>query len=304
MNHHILAEKSASLTQRVSGGRYALKFAAGFWAVLAAICLQSCERSPFGANEIKESNRTIHGEIKLFDNTSPEGVYVWLEGIDVGTTANADGSFQLLLPADLNPNDLARSNSSLRLFFYMANYELLYKQVVINNGEFVYNRADVTKNGQLTPPLALKRFLRIKTEIDPPSVRENYAGILKATATFESPGDSTTLLFPKAIGGMLGAILLRNTDTRQVFIYEAVPGQESIETMLVGQAPQSRSMTFGIAQQTLPVGTYEVIPYLLVAHENLPAGLLNSLGRNVTALTPNYLKIPFRRENAILEIVQ
>lgn len=271
---------------------------------IAVIFVHGCTGNPIGADEIQAGNRTISGQIRLFDNDNPEGVYVWLEGVNLGATANADGGFQLQLPADLNSSSLASTNNFLRLYFYMANYELLEKLVVIRNGTFVYDRADLNKSGQLTPPLSLKRFLRIKTEISPTSVISNYAGILTATVIVDSPNDSATVLLPKAMGGLLGAILLKKVDSHQVFIYESVPGLESVEKMLVGRSPQSRVMTFGIAQRPLPVGQYEVIPYLLIAHEKVPAALLSSLARNVTELTPNYLKIPFRRENAILQIVQ
>jgi hypothetical protein len=70
---------------------------------------------------------------------------------------------------------------------------------------------------------------------------------------------------------LLGAILLKKLDSHQVFIYEAVPGVFSSEKTLVGNAPKTRGMGFGITQRPLPVGKYEVIPYLLIAHENIPA---------------------------------
>ncbi|MFQ5628913.1 MAG: hypothetical protein ACE5I1_09150 [bacterium] len=264
--------------------------------------LQSCISNPFGGDEITGGNRAITGEVSLFDGSNPEGVYIWLEGMNLGTDTNADGSFQLALPSDINQNSTSQTNGVLKLFFYLANYGLSEKQVVIRDGEFVYNRGDVNKNGQLTPSLALKRFLHIKSDIFPAKVPTNFSGVIEASVTLEAPEDSVTVVFPKGIGGFLGAVLLKKLDSHQVFIYEAVPGVESVESILVGNASKTRGMGFGISQRPLPVGKYEVIPYLLVAHEAIPAGLLESLGRNVTDLTPTYLNIPFRRETAVLEV--
>jgi hypothetical protein len=49
---------------------------------------------------------------------------------------------------------------------------------------------------------------------------------------------------------------------------------------------------------------YEVIPYLWIERGELPPGLLTSLGPNVLALGPDYLKIPFRREGGRLEVTR
>jgi hypothetical protein len=43
---------------------------------------------------------------------------------------------------------------------------------------------------------------------------------------------------------------------------------------------------------------------LLIERADLPPGLLASLGPDVMALGPDYLKIPFRREGGRLEVTR
>ena len=54
----------------------------------------NCTNNPFGNDEISDKGRKITGTVKLTDNSSPQGIYVWLEAIEVGTYTDADGFFE------------------------------------------------------------------------------------------------------------------------------------------------------------------------------------------------------------------
>lgn len=263
-----------------------------------------CLSNPFGENQIRGGSRSLRGEVAFHEGGPGHQVYVWLEGIELGTFTDKQGAFELVLPTDLSRNSNAPTNRLLKLYFYVANYSMRQRRVLIRDGQFVYDRGDVTKNGKLASQVVLKRFLSVRSAISPARVPENYSGIITASVTLQASVDSVTVVFPNAIGGMLGAVLLRNLDTEQVFIYEAVPGLASVESERIGFVSRTRSLGFGINQRPLPPGRYEVVPYLLIAHEPVPEALLASIAPHVIALTPNYLKLPIRRDLAILEIVR
>ena len=49
-------------------------------------------------------------------------------------------------------------------------------------------------------------------------------------------------------------------------------------------------------------GQYEVIPYINIQQKDLPEGLLQSIGENVTNYSADFLKIPFKIKNNKFQI--
>jgi hypothetical protein len=114
--------------------------------------------------------------------------------------------------------------------------------------------------------------------------------------------DSATVVLPKSVGGALGAVFLRRTDTGDVSVIPFSQFMGGSVSLTVGSSTQEVSMSFGLVNFSLAVGEYEAIPYLLIAHESLPDGLMESIGTGVTGMNQNYLKIPFRRLGGDFEI--
>ncbi|MGH7453116.1 MAG: hypothetical protein ACRENG_17335, partial [bacterium] len=108
--------------------------------------------------------------------------------------------------------------------------------------------------------------------------------------------DSVTVVFPKVIGGLLGGILLKNKATGEVSIDAADAGPNLREVEKIGNEFYYKRLIFTRRRSELPPGEYEIIPYFLIQHDNMPAGLLPSLGQNVEEISPEFLKIPFKRE--------
>ena len=71
---------------------------------------------------------------------------------------------------------------------------------------------------------------------------------------------------------------------------------------MVGKVAANLGMTFNLLQQPLPAGKYRVIPYLLINHEAIPAGLVESTGFERYQLNSNYLKLPFVRKGGEFEV--
>lgn len=260
-----------------------------------------CTWNPFGKDDISEGHRQISGSVQLYDGSSPEGTYVWLEGFNVGEYTDGTGQFKLTLPAKSSHGASGGVSGIYSIYFYLANYQLDSAQVVIQEGEFVYSRGDINKEGKLYAPKVMRRFLRINTSAVPSSVSANYTGNIEVKVTLTAT-DSASVVLPKSMGGMLGAVLLKKSDSYDVFIFTSAPFIETREVILVGRTPRTIGMTFNIITRSLTQGQYEVVPYLLIAHEAIPEDLMESLGPDVEELSPNYLNIPFRREGGQFEI--
>ncbi|MFQ5770720.1 MAG: hypothetical protein ACE5HX_09300, partial [bacterium] len=75
-----------------------------------------------------------------------------------------------------------------------------------------------------------------------------------------------------------------------------------VDEVTIGSFEHKRSLSFSLLTFRLPAARYEVIPYLLVIREDVPVELLDSLGSGITALNPNYLKMPIKRLGGEFEV--
>lgn len=270
--------------------------------VLFLVWFSGCTWNPFGKDEISGGHRQISGTVQLHDGSSPEGAYVWFEGFNIGEYTDGTGRFKLVLPAESSHGASGGVSGIYSIYFYLANYQLDSALVVVQEGEFVYSRGDINKEGKLYVPKVMRRFLRIHTSVNPSSVSANYTGNIEVEVTLTATIDSASVVVPRSIGGLLGAVLLKKSDSYDVFIHTSVSHTESREVIIAGKTPRTIGMTFNLINKPLAQGPYEVIPYLLMAHEAIPKDLMESLGHDVKELGPDYLNIPFRREGGQFEV--
>ncbi|MCD4664781.1 MAG: carboxypeptidase-like regulatory domain-containing protein, partial [Bacteroidales bacterium] len=134
--------------------------------------LFECTHNPFENTKITIDEKIISGKVELSDHSKPNGVYVWLEGFDIGTWTDAHGNFEISLPHARTQSD-GRITGTYKLFFFLANYQLDSSFVVIRNGELQLSHGDINESGQLKRPKFLKKILKIETFVSPTSVAEN-----------------------------------------------------------------------------------------------------------------------------------
>ena len=270
--------------------------------LILILIIFNCAELPFGSNDISSGHRQIRGKVKLHDGSSPENVYIWLSSFNIGTYANKTGEFKMNLPPKSSQGTSGGVSGTFDLYFYIANYKLASSQVVVRDGEFAYSRGDINKDGEIYETKILRRFLRINTSVSPASVSANYTGSIEAKVALQATIDSATVIVPESLGGMLGAIFVKKIDSHEVFIYKSVPITGTSNKLLVGSSSRSLNMTFNLVLNPLPPSKYEIIPFLLIAHETIPEGLIESIGSDVKELHPDYLKIPLKREGGEFEV--
>lgn len=263
----------------------------------------SCIENPFGGDdEISGGTRSLSGTVNLNNGGASEGTYVWLEGFNLGTRVNAQGEFKLTLPPAGSQSNSGGASGVYQLYFFLSNYLLKSSSVVTRNGAFVYGQGEVNKSGALNSAKSLERFLRMNTVVTPATVAANYNGTIGVETTFEATIDTATVVFPKTLAGLLGAVLIRRLGGNDVYIIQAVPGASGSESQRVGRAPYRRGMAFNFITSPLPPGDYEIVPYVLLRRQTVPSLLLANLGGNLEDLTPNYLNLPMKREGGQFKV--
>ncbi len=279
---------------------FALSFAvfAVFW---------SCVQSPFG-EDIRPEPTEIRGQIDLLDDYNDDDIYVWLDGFKIGTRTNEEGFFYLRIPKEVGESAYAGLNGIYKLYFYVANYEINTVDVVVRNGLFVYGEGDLDNNGDVREVVTMEKILKIFTLVEPKWARGSYTGPIDVQVTLQATYDSVNVIYPKSIGGLLGAILLRNLDTEETFVDIPDLGAKTRALEVIGNEPKSRRMIFQLNGTNfrdlfLTVGDYRVIPYFLVEHDDLPQELLDTIDKDVELIGKDFLKIPYRREGGRFRII-
>ena len=280
-----------------------------YWVIVTFLpILGGCTGNPFGQDEISIGRRQISGRVVLSDGSSPKGVYVWLQGYDLTTQTDENGDFQVLLPLQPKQEGVSGQIEQDTLYFYLANYLLETAAVMIVKGEFLYSRAAVDKDGN-AGTMEMRRFLRIITDVEPSVVQSNFSELIAVRTTLQAETNCATVGIPKIPGvdrqsdeGPLGAILLRKLSTDEIQIVEAYPDEEGSAVVRVCSNPFFTTLRFDATTVQLSAGEYEVIPYLWVNPEGVPARLLEIASLPFNGLDANYLNKPMRREGGRFEV--
>ena len=264
------------------------------WLVLSILFFLKCTEHPFGNNDIKPPNRQINGKVGLNDGFNSQGVYVWLEGFDIGTFVDENETFQLTLPARHLQVAPGGVTGAFRIYFYMANYYLTTRNVVTRGGDFLYSQGDLGKTGALKGSVELEKFLNVTTKIAPASVKVNQNQSLSITIILKTFGSSVNVRFPEKEQGKQSPIILKQIDSDDYSVFET-KYQDDISTWLirVNEDPLIRTMVLNLsADQSLPQGKYRIIPYFFIQHDRIPLKLLESLGPGLENIDENYFNNP------------
>lgn len=259
-----------------------------------------CTENPFSNDKVSGGSRQVSGTVRLGDGQNAEGVYVWLEGFNIGSRADGSGRFQLTLPPRSSQG--GDINGVFNLYFYAANYRLAASEVIVRSGEFAYDQGDINKNGELASAPVLAKFLRIITAVSPATISSSALSRVYVTVTLQATaGDTVTVAFPGLFSDGLAKALLKKSGADEVILlYSNEFGFATSDLQIVNTGGFSRTIAFDLRGVAIPPGDYEVIPYLLIKHDVVPAGLLERLG---SAFGKDYLQIPFRREGGSLKVL-
>ncbi len=275
--------------------------------LLTSFFFSGCTENGLDNQSILLPKNQITGTVKLNARKNAEGIYVWLEGLNIGQKTDENGEFKIEIPPFRLQEDRAGLTGVFNLYYYSANFNLESTKLFFRNGSLASRQDLISENGELLKPQVLLQNLRIKTLVAPESVssaevvqgelrRESIVVILKVT--LQALLGSLTIKFPTVVGNLISPVIFRNVNTDEVIILESrIAGLSVDDFLTLREGPVSRFLIIELLSHQLPKGEYEVIPYLLI-NQPLPEGLLESLGENVEELGPNYLKMPILRETS------
>ncbi len=271
-----------------------------FYFIILAI-VSGCTSSPISENsDIDVPKRQIAGNVALMDGANSEGTFIWFEGFNTSTRVDQLGNFELSIPPKQAQGGTNGISGTFKIYYYIANYELASSNIVTRNGEFVFLSGDLNDNGKLTP-ITLERNLRIHTKVAPDSVSTDYTGFIDVEVSLVA-NKPVNVEFPFTFSDQFGAILACCDSTNQIYTFKAFPDLLISSTIEVQDSLITRSLSFTLSTFDLPVGEYEIIPYLFVNRDDIPSELLLNLGDTVKALSREYLNMPLKRTGGSFEI--
>ncbi|MBC8185537.1 hypothetical protein H8E88_31000 [candidate division KSB1 bacterium] len=289
--------------------------------LLAIVTFFNCTNNPFDNDEVSTRGQKIKGTVALDDNASPNNVYVWLSGVEVGTFTDADGKFDLRLPTS-NAQSGGGISGHFFLYFYVANYSLDSVSVAIRKGVVQTGQGGINDNGELEKTIRLKKLLNVYISASPTSfpyftenssIIQEYCDIYTG---FEEPfvvlvdltslSNSLFIKFPNTTTGPASILFLENIKPDQQFTKRIAVSETIINSSLVSQElnKEFRSWigSFKLEADMLPPGQYRIIPYFFVQQNIVPQALMESLYLSNNTPGLDFVNIPMKHNSIILEI--
>ena len=270
--------------------------------VTLLLFMAGCSKNPFFEDKkIGSNKREISGTVQLSDQSTPDNVFVWLEGFNLSTRTDSLGKFTLTLPTPA-----AQPGGGLdgifKLYFYVANYDLSSAQVVVHGGQLESADSDLDDKGELKTTQTLSRRLRIQVAVTPSAISAIDSVGIDIAVILQADHEPVVVRFPKMLGNNIAAIFLRDIDPANNYMRMIDNAGYLTKVETVGTKSREWHMIINYSLSMFPVGEYEVIPYLFIEQENIPAELSAALGTGIEDFSESYLKIPFKRQGGRLTI--
>jgi len=272
-----------------------------FFILMSLAMFFGCTENPFYEDVIKSADGlTVAGHVNLSDNTSPDGIYVWMEELNVGTFTDENGDFLLSLPSP-SAQPGGGLSGEFNLYYYMGNYKLETQQLLFVRGNIKYGEAKVDEQGTMNPvTLQLLGTLQVFLDIDQFRVSSRSDFWLEYSISNVMEGFSVQIYKDPRIPLTIANIFFIpvHGDISETILYATF---EDYTHQWVSSSITS-IFTDTTHNFNLPVGEYYVMPYLHFDQE-IPAMLISSLGA-VTDFDYRFLKLPYKRQLPIIRVVE
>jgi len=262
-----------------------------------------CTSNPFFTDEIRTNKKfSFSGNVQLPFTTNHSDITVYLEGLDVLTKTDTNGDFTIEMPLDPGLQSGQGLTGFYNVYYYVANYQIEFSSVFINKGEFAFGVANLDKEGVISEKVVLRQLLDVKTIINPEQIKQNHSDGMTITVRLENRVDSVLVFSHFTKDDKLASAFLADRDFPEENIY-LLSQPSNIHSVLIDSLKfWTMDIFWPVDGSNVDVGSYDVIPYLFVYQPDIPEAMINKMGNNVTWFTRDYLKLPFRRQNAELYI--
>jgi len=267
------------------------------------ISLFSCTSNPFwddsGTLEMK-----ITGKVITANNQTNVPVSVWLETFDLYTTSDPDGNFSFSISN--SQTSYGSINGPIDLYFFIYNYELDSVTVYFTNGMFSKEQTDFSEDGELLNPVEMKKILSGEVELHFNKNSIQTHDTLRVSFNFETHSavsiDTYKYILQWDGSDFHSGLFFRSlTDNETVNIYRFSGTDQDGNTVedqlrnLNYEENESITWTYYLLSDSLNLssGNYEVLPYLLVRHDQIPIGFIEAHGGDSTlTLSAYFLDLP------------
>lgn len=275
----------------------------------------SCTYNPFTHNDQITENK-IDGEVKLSDGTSPDSIFIWLEGFNIGTYTNQNGQFSLTLPPAEIQGLGTGYNGTFNLYYYLANYKMLLQPLSFVNGELNVNQEVISNDGKLHKIKILPKLLSIKTSISPSSIQFGQDTTLTVTAKLTSYDEYLRVeslrkpIYISGIPAIRTGLIFKPIDSPadSTIYYDYFDSFFHFDSLLAYQ-----TITFNYEFDSNLInfspGSYHVYPYLKIIQpngsseqEDVPEKLLDQIAPQIKVKGLYYRRLPMKRTDAVFTV--
>lgn len=266
----------------------------------------SCTSNPFSSDqEIK--NIKLSGQVRLSDGLSPDSVYIWLEGFNLGTYTDSSGKFSILLPSPEAQGYGKGYNGEMFLYFYAANYRLDSSTVSFANGKLAKVQQDVNENGSLKELKTLLSLLQINTSIFPSVVHLDEHAPVKVVVklkAFQYPLQVNYKGLMTKFGIIKTGMVFKSVIDPEInSVFTDLRGSKKLMYNFSSYQQEEWRYNFILNTNELLPGGYSVFPYIIIPQENVPLQLMESIGNNIEEFGMGYLKLPMKRTDGLFEVM-
>jgi hypothetical protein len=285
--------KSQNRTVRLSSLLVSLVILSGFF-------LLNCTENPFD-DEKKISQNTIRGKVELINHSDPKDVFVWFEALNVNARTDSTGDFALTLPTP-SQQPSGGIDGIFNLYFYVSNYQLDSVKIAMVNGNIQYDDQALGNDGKLKETIVLSEILNINTSFSSKIISESLVDTIYATFTVFATSNPVKIFTDNTFKPEFMSGFLLNSEKEFVKLLRREDNTYYTSEATVGKtAGKLNRLTILLPQGELLPGDYYVVPYIYV-DQDLPDGLIESIGQNVTKNSQDFMRIPLKIHNNKLSL--
>jgi hypothetical protein len=260
------------------------------------ILFTGCTGNPFWDSDMdNDGHSTITGSVQLQGDDDLENVYVWLEGLNVSASTDANGNYTLELPEP--PSQPGGGlTGSLKLYYYLGNYEYKTATVYLNKGYLEHGQGDLGDDGSITKRITLIKLLEIRTMVIPQMVQQfDSVAYLQIVLHLKNLASSVRIETIQGPSGSLIGYMFKKKDGP---VHEAIlnPSDRSpVESLIVRETEiigGARAFDLDLIAEP---AAFDVIPYIYVIQDNLPPELIAGIDENAGEYHSDYINIPFKQ---------
>jgi hypothetical protein len=268
------------------------------------VLIFACTSNPlFKEDQIKSEQ--LSGQILLNDETTPDNIYVWLEGFNLGTLTDSQGRFSLSIPSPETRGLGSNFNGEVNLYFYVANYYIDSTTIIFANGKLLEDQAAIDSVGELSTTMTLRKIASVVTfaaqTLTNPNVLKFYITLTSCDYNIKVYSLRELLKHPQT-GFIRTGIIIESLENSQLIIFIDRPESFLWGDVLLAAEPQEWRYDINLEIFALPAGHYRIVPYLLFPQNGIPDDLLESISGTVEKFDKDYLLLPIKREGGDFEI--